>query len=262
MNNSFFNCLRLTLESLWFSKLITSLILLNAIILGAETYDYLHNSWGFAFQLADQVILSIFVCEIFLRLVVYRFSFFKDPWSIFDSLVIILALVPANEAFSVLRAVRVLRVLRLISFFPRLKKVIEGLLNAIPGLGSIGAILIIVFYVFSVMATKLYGTDFPQWFGTLHISFFSLFQIMTLEGWADMVREIMKTHPYSWVFFVIYILFATFTVLNLFIAVIVDAMQRQHHEEEFAEAESLKRIEASITKIERKLNKLSQTSKN
>lgn len=142
--------------------------------------------------------------------------------------------------------------LRLISIFPRLKRVVEGLVTAIPGTGSIGAILIIVFYVFAVMASMLYGPEYPDWFGSLHASFFSLFQIMTLEGWADMVREIMQTHPYAWMFFVIYILCATFTVLNLFIAVVVDAMQRQHQKEEQAEQDAIARIEAELYSLHKK----------
>ena len=223
--------IRNIIESSVFSKAIMTLIIFNAIILGMETYPGIMEIYGKTLKSIDHAILWIFVLELLLRLSVYRFKFFRDPWSIFDSIVVVIAFMPANEAFSVLRAARVLRVLRLISIFPRLKRVIEGLITAIPGIGSIGAILIIVFYVFAVMATKLYGNEYQEWFGSLHRSFFTLFQIMTLEGWADIVREIMKTHPQSWIFFVIYILSATFTVLNLFIAVIVDAMQRQHQAE-------------------------------
>lgn len=135
------------------------------------------------------------MAELGLRLAAYRLRFFRDPWSLFDTVVVAIAFMPANEAFAVLRAALVLRVLRLISIFPRLRRVVEGLIGAIPSIGSIGAILMIVFYVFAVMATKLYGTEYPDWFGSLHGSFFTLFQIMTLEGWADIVREIMKTHP-------------------------------------------------------------------
>ncbi len=238
----------------WFTRTIMVLIIINAIILGMETYPGIMAAYGPTLKAIDHAILWIFVAELGLRLVAFRLRFFRDPWSIFDTLVVAIAFMPANEAFSVLRAARVLRVLRLISIFPRLKRVVEGLITAIPGIGSIGAILVIVFYVFAVMATKLYGTSYPEWFGSLHASFFSLFQIMTLEGWADMVREIMKTHPLAWIFFVIYILCATFTVLNLFIAVIVDAMQRQHQEEEQAEYDAIKRIEQELGNIHRKLD--------
>jgi voltage-gated sodium channel len=133
--------------------------------------------------------------------------------------------------------------------------VVEGLITAIPGIGSIAAILMILFYVFAVMATKLYGETYPEWFGSLHASFFSLFQIMTLEGWADMVRAIMHTHPLAWIFFTVYILCATFTVLNLFIAVVVDAMQRQHQAEEQTERDAIARIEAELARLHRRLDR-------
>lgn len=243
-------------EAPWFTKTIMLLIVLNAVILGMETYPGIMALYGGMLKTIDHVILWVFVAELGLRLAAYRMRFFRDPWSLFDMAVIAIAFMPANEAFAVLRAARVLRVLRLISIFPRLKRVVEGLITAIPGIGSIGAILMIVFYVFAVMATKLYGAEYPDWFGSLHGSFFTLFQIMTLEGWADIVREIMKTHPQAWIFFVIYILAATFTVLNLFIAVIVDAMQRQHQEEEQEEHATIKRIEMELIRIHQKIDSL------
>ncbi|MDX1974832.1 MAG: ion transporter [Rickettsiales bacterium] len=243
-------------EAPWFAKTIMALIIINAVILGMETYPAIMAEYGDMLKAVDHIILWVFVAELGLRLAAYRLRFFRDPWSIFDTAVVAIAFMPANEAFAVLRAARVLRVLRLISIFPRLRRVIEGLIGAIPGIGSIGAILMIVFYVFAVMATKLYGAQYPAWFGSLHGSFFTLFQIMTLEGWADIVREIMKTYPQAWIFFVIYILAATFTVLNLFIAVIVDAMQRQHQAEEQEEQDTIKRIEAELIRLHQKIDSL------
>jgi voltage-gated sodium channel len=251
-----FTNLKKFVEAPWFNRIVMVLIVINAMILGMETYTPIMKEFGTKLKAIDHFILWIFVVELILRLAAYRLSFFRDPWSIFDTAVVAIAFIPSNEAFAVLRAMRVLRVLRLISIFPRFRRVIEGLIGAIPGIGSIGAILVIVFYVFAVMATKLYGITYPQWFGTLHGSFFTLFQIMTLEGWADIVREIMKTHPQSWVFFVIYILASTFTVLNLFIAVIVDAMQRQHQAEEQDEQNAIKRIEVELIKLRKKIDSL------
>lgn len=248
--------LKKLVEAPWFTRTIMVLIVINAVILGMETYPGIMAVYGSTLKTIDHAILWVFVAELCLRLAAYRLRFFRDPWSLFDTAVVAIAFMPANEAFAVLRAARVLRVLRLISIFPRLRRVIEGLIGAIPGIGSIGAILMIVFYVFAVMATKLYGAEYPDWFGSLHGSFFTLFQIMTLEGWADIVREIMKTHPQAWIFFVIYILAATFTVLNLFIAVIVDAMQRQHQAEEQEEQDTIKRIETEIMRLHQKIDGL------
>ncbi len=243
-------------ENSGFSKLIIGLIIINAIILGMETYPAIMAQFGPALKAIDQVILWIFVLELAIRLGANGWRFFRDPWSVFDSIVVAIAFMPANEAFAVLRAARVLRVLRLISIFPRLRRVIEGLISAIPGIGSIGAILVILFYVFSVMATKLFGATHPEFFGTLQASLFSLFQIMTLEGWPDIVRQVKETHPYAPAFFIPYILLATFTVLNLFIAVIVDAMQRQHQAEEQAEYGAIVRIEKDIIRLHARLDEL------
>ncbi len=239
-----------------FSNVIMILIILNAVILGMETYPNLMSSFGGNLKAIDHVLLWIFVVELLLRLTAYGKDFFRDPWMIFDMIVIGIAFMPAHEAFSVLRAARVLRVLRLVSIFPSLRRVVEGLIHAIPGIGSIGAILMIIMYVFSVMATKLYGSSFPDWFGSLHASFFSLFQIMTLEGWPDIVRTIMKTYPNAWVFFVIYILVATFSILNLFIAVIVDAMQKRQIDEETDTLDPLKTIALELKELNHKIEQL------
>jgi voltage-gated sodium channel len=246
--------LKTLVEAPWFTRTIIVLIVINAVILGMETYPGIMAAYGGTLKTIDKLILWVFLVELGLRLAAHRLRFFRDPWSIFDTIVVAIAFMPANEAFAVLRAARVLRVLRLISIFPRLRRVVEGLIGAIPGIGSIGAILMIVFYVFAVMATKLYGTEYPEWFGSLHGSFFTLFQIMTLEGWADIVREIMKTHTHAWIFFVIYILAATFTVLNLFIAVIVDAMQRQYQADSQEEQDTIKRIETELMRLHQKID--------
>lgn len=227
--------------------------MVNAAILGLETYPSITAEYGPALKVADKAILWIFVVELAIRLGGAGRGFFRDPWNIFDTAVVAVAFVPANEAFAVLRALRVLRVLRLISIFPRLRRVVEGLARALPGIGSIGAILTILFYVFAVMASKLFGAAYPQWFGTLQDAMFSLFQIMTLEGWADMVREVMTTYPLAWIFFITYIPASTFTVLNLFIAVIVDAMQRQHQDQEQS---GMARIEMQLADLQRKIDAL------
>ncbi|MDQ5946556.1 MAG: voltage-gated sodium channel, partial [Pseudomonadota bacterium] len=129
---------------------------------------------------------------------------------------------------AVLRALRVLRVLRLITLVPSMKRVVSGLLSALPGLGSVAAIIGLIFYVAAVIATKLFAADFPEWFGSLGASAFTLFQVMTLESWAmGIVRPVMEVYPAAWIFFLVFILASTFTLLNLFIAVIVNAIQSE-----------------------------------
>lgn len=216
----------------WVQKTLIWIIVLNAITLGLETDRDIMARWGVWLVALDHVILGIFVVEIAARLAVHRLAFFRDPWSVFDFLVVGIALIPASGPFAVLRALRVLRVLRLITMVPNMRRVVAGLLSAIPGLSSVLAIIALLFYVFAVMATKLYGQRFPEWFGSLGDSAYTLFQIMTLESWSmGIVRPVMEVYPYSWFFFVVFILVSTFTMLNLFIAVIVNAIQSEHHRE-------------------------------
>jgi voltage-gated sodium channel len=186
------------------------------------------TAWGSWLGAADRAILAVFVVEIALRLYVNRLAYFRDPWNLFDFTVVAIALVPASGPLAVLRALRILRVLRLITLVPSMKRVVGGLLSALPGLTSVLGIICIIFYVAAVIATKLFAADFPALFGDLGKSAFTLFQVMTLEGWAmEVVRPVMAVYPSSWIFFLIFILASTFTLLNLFIAVIVNAINQE-----------------------------------
>lgn len=234
---------------------VAVLIIVNTIVLGMETYPSVMRAYGDLLTSIDQTILYVFILELALRFIAYRLDFFKDPWSIFDFCVVGIALIPAQDAFSALRAARALRALRLISVFPKLRKVIEGLVMAIPGICAIAGVMAIIICVFGLIASKLYGTSFPEWFGNLHLSVFSLFQIMTLEGWPDIVRTVMQEKPFAWIFFVTYIVIATFSVLNLFIAVVVDAMQRNHAEDLDGEQEKIDVINKKLDLIMENINK-------
>jgi len=228
------------LESARFQNTITALIVLNAVTLGLETSRTAMETVGPTLLAVDRALLSVFVLELAAKLVVYRTRFHRDPWNVFDFVVISLALLPTSGSLAVLRGLRVLRALRLISAVPSMRRVVGALLHAVPGMGSIVALLGVIFYVFSVMATKLFGPDFPDWFGTLGASAYTLFQIMTLESWSmGIVRPVMAEHPWAWVFFVPFIVATAFTVLNLFIGIIVDAMHSQHDSEQRAEREAL-----------------------
>jgi voltage-gated sodium channel len=207
-------------------RLIIALILINAFTLGLETSPAVMAAIGPVLLILDKIILAVFVLELLAKFVVYRLNFFKDPWNIFDLIVVGIALVPASGPLTVLRALRVLRVLRLVTVVPSLKRVVSALLGALPGMGSIILLLGLIFYVGAVMSTKLFGASFPEQFGTLWGSAYTLFQVMTLEGWSDgVVRPIMGEYPYAWVFFIPFILLTSFMALNLFIGVVVQAMQ-------------------------------------
>ena len=234
------NALKSLIESRRFEWFITIIIGINAITLGLETVPSVMAAVGPLLYTLDRVILAVFVVELVSKFIVYRLDFFRDPWRIFDLIVVGIALLPTTGSLSVLRALRILRVLRLVSIVPSLRRVVGGLIAALPGMGSIVLLLGLVFYVFSVMATKLYGASFPEWFGSIPSSAYSLFQIMTLESWSmGIVRPVMDVYPMAWAFFVPFIIATSFTVLNLFIGIIVSAMQAEHEAEASADREAL-----------------------
>jgi voltage-gated sodium channel len=208
-------------------RLIIILIIINAITLGLETSKAAMDSFGGLLMTIDQIILGVFVVELMARIVVHRLAFFKDPWSLFDFFVVAIALVPATGSLSVLRALRILRVLRLVTVVPSLRRVVSGLVGALPGMGSIGLLLLLVFYVFAVMATKLFGETNPELFGHLGASAYTLFQAMTFDDWSGgIVKPLMeKEHTFAWFFIMTFMVVSAFMVLNLFIGVVVTALE-------------------------------------
>ncbi|MGI9425507.1 MAG: ion transporter [Hyphomicrobiaceae bacterium] len=220
-------------------RIVVAVIVLNAITLGLETSATAVSYAGGILSMLDTIILVFFVVEIATRIFAFGGSFWRDPWSVFDFLVVGITLVPATGNLSILRALRIIRALRLVSAIPSVRRVVGGLLSAIPSMGSVILLLLLVNYIFAVMGTKLFADEFPENFGTIGASFFTFFQIMTLEGWAqEIVRPVMDKHPWAWVLFIPYIVFVVFAVLNLFIGIIVDAMQNQADEVREADAEA------------------------
>ena len=236
------NRLQALVEHPYFVNGIIAVILVNAVILGLETSPTVMGKVGGLLLVLDKIALGIFVVELLLKLAAYRFKFFKSGWNLFDTVIVVISLMPTSQGLSVLRALRILRAFRLISAIPKMRGVIQALLAAIPAMGSVIAILSLVFYVFSVMATKLFGGAFPDWFGTVGASLYTLFQIMTLESWSmGIVRPVMDTFPWAWAVFVPFIMVTTFAVVNLFVAIIVNSMQEVteddiHHQDEMIEA--------------------------
>jgi voltage-gated sodium channel len=220
-------------ESPRFRNAIMAVILINAVLLGMETSPAIMESWGPIIRALDRACLAVFVLEIAAKLVAFGFRFFRSGWNIFDFLIVGISLVPGAQSFTVLRALRVLRLLRVLSVAPRLRRVVEGFITALPGMGSVFLLMAIIFYIGAVMATKLFAASFPDWFGDLGRSAYSLFQIMTLESWSmGIVRPVMEVYPYAWAFFVPFIMVTTFAVVNLLVGLIVNSMQEAHGAEE------------------------------
>ena len=237
---------------------ILGIIIINAALLGLETVPSINQTYGPLLIRADQICLAIFVVELVIKLFAKGVRFFRDPWNIFDFLVVAISLAPASEGLSVLRALRVLRVFRVLSYAPRLRRVIEGFIAALPGMGSVFLLMTIIFYIASVIATKLFGHDFPNWFGSIGHSAYSLFQIMTLESWSmGIVRPVMEKFPYAWAFFVPFILVTTFAVVNLIVGLIVNSMQEAHSEEELQATDAhRKQLLERLDEITKRLDRL------
>jgi voltage-gated sodium channel len=237
------------------TRFLIAVILVNALTLGLETSPEVMARAGTLLITIDRICLAIFVVELVARLYALGLGFFRSGWNVFDFVIVGISLAPAGEGTSVLRALRILRVLRVVSVVPSLRRVVDGLGRALPGMGSVFLLIMIIFYIAAVMATKLFGASFPQFFGSLSATAFTLFQIMTLEGWSgEIVRPIMEVYPYAWAFFVPFILVTTFAVLNLIVGLIVNSMQEaaeegQREQDQAFEAKVLERL----AEIERKL---------
>ncbi|MGM0534426.1 MAG: ion transporter [Campylobacterota bacterium] len=234
-----------------FKNFIIGLIILNGITLGIATSADMMADFGTLIIWLDLLIITVFTVEIALRIYAYKGAFFKDPWSLFDFFVVAISLVPANAGLSILRVLRVLRLFRLLTVVPQMRLIIGALIGVIPGIFSVSMVLLLFFYVFAIMATNLFGGEFPQWFGTLGSSMFTLFQIMTLESWSmGIARPVMETYPYAWIFFVIYILLVTFIMVNLFIGLVVDAIFTiKEHDKQETQQSGTDRLREEISEL-------------
>lgn len=216
-----------------FRNAILGVIVFNAICLGLDTDGEFHDRWGPVLAVIDALVTAIFVAEVGLKLFADRSAFWRDGWNVFDFVIVSLSVlligseVTVLRVFRLVRIVRVLRVFRLFGVVPAMRRVVDALFKAIPGISAIMAVLALLFYVAAVITTDLYGQVAPEQFGSIGASIFTLFQIMTGDGWSEVVRTVMKRDPMAWLFFIPFIVLTSFAVLNLFIAVIVDALQAE-----------------------------------
>jgi len=268
------NTIKYFIEAKAFQHFITFLIIFNGITLGLATSKDFMADYSVFIDSLDTIIVALFTIEISLRIYVHRLAFFKDPWSLFDFFVVSISLIPASDGLSILRVLRVLRLFRLLTIVPQMRLIISAILSVIPGMASVSLVLLLFFYIFAIISTNLFSATFPQWFGSLGGSMYTLFQIMTLESWSmGIARPVMEVHPNAWVFFVIYILIVTFIMVNLFIGLVVDAIfsikeqEKKHDEIDKPETAKelvyqheiqvlrgeLKEIKFLMTKIEQKL---------
>ena len=256
----------------WFHHGMLGIILLTAVVVGLETSSSITSRWGGVLHVLDRIIVTIFVVELLLRLGAYGrrwWEFFCDPWNVFDFVVVAICLLPLQAQFAaVLRLVRVLRVLRLVTALPGLQILVTALLKSIPSMGYVGVLLGLHFYVYAVMGVFLFGPVDGEHFGTLGRALLTLFQVVTLEGWADIMRHQMSapgalTGPTGAIlYFISFILLGTMIILNLLIGVIMNAMQEAHEEKAQAEAarqgEAVLEQDTELAAIEQELVELTR----
>lgn len=245
------------LETALVRNAILGVILFNAVILGMETSTTIMGHAGGLIHALDYLCLAIFTAELLAKLYARGLRFWSSGWNIFDFVIVGISLMPGSGSLSVLRALRILRVLRVVSVAPSLRRVVEGFVTALPGMGSVFLLMAIIYYIGAVMATKLFGQAFPEWFGDLGASAYTLFQVMTLESWSmGIVRPVMESFPYAWAFFVPFIMMTTFAVVNLLVGLIVNSMQSAHAQEETDRADLWREeMLARLAEIEKRLSR-------
>jgi voltage-gated sodium channel len=246
-----FNRIGLLTESPLFRRVVTTFILLNAIVVGLETYPEIRANYGESLEVADTTILYLFVLELILRFLAAKphVAFFRSGWNIFDLIIVAAGFVPSSEFFTVARLFRIFRVLRAVSVMPDLQRVVAALLRSLPSLGHIVILLALLMYVYAAVGTSLFAEAAPKYFGTLHQSVLTLFSVITLEGWVTVMEEVLEDMPFAWIYFVTFILFGTFVALNFFVGVIVNNLQSVGIEERDDLAEirdALARLEARL----------------
>ncbi len=256
--------LRGFLESSRFQNFITVIIVINSLLIGLETFPSVMSKYGIIIDAFDLIILAMFTIEIALKIVIYRARFWTSAWNVFDFAIVAVSILPAAGSFSIFRALRIIRTLRLLKNLPKLRLIIESLLRSIPSIGWIFVLLIIVYYIYAVVGVNLFADEYPKYFGDLGRSFYTLFQVMTLESWSSAIaRPVMDGVPFSALYFVSFILIATYTTLNIFIAIVVNTMNeislKELQEEEqnikdFVQAENAK-VMKKLDAIQRQLDK-------
>jgi len=260
--------------NIWFDRVIIVLIVLNGIILGLETNPQLYSNYENLFVWGNRIILAVFIVEAVIKIISHApqfHNYFKSGWNVFDFSVVVLSLIPASGEFAMLaRLARLLRVLRLISVIPELRIIVATLVKSIPSMGNIMLLMSIIFYIYGVAGYHLFHAHDPEHWRSLGMSLLTLFRIVTLEDWTDVMYTAMEMHPFAWVYFVSFVIVGTFVVINLFIAVVINNLDDakteslKELEHPFSQKElqkelldELKNTKAALARMEKRLNQSS-----
>lgn len=240
--DTFIERLKGFVEGHQFNAFIILTIVVNAILLGLETSPDIMHACGAVVSFLSDMCVLVFVIEAVLKLAVYRHRYFASGWNVFDFLILAVTLVPAGGSVSALRVMRVMRVfrsLKLVSAVGRLRIIVQAILVSIPSVMWTGLLLMIFFYIYGLVGQNIFGEKFPDWFGTIGASIYTLFQVMTLESWSmGIARPVMEEFSWAWIYFVSFVLISSYTVINVIVGIVVNAVS------EISEADKQRRYEA------------------
>lgn len=232
-------------DSQRFQAFIFTVIVFNAIVLGLDTYAGLRSDVGSLLTVLNDACLGIFVVELAIRIAAYGRrpqDFFKEGWNVFDFIVIGAAFVPGlRQNATLLRLVRLLRVVRLVSVLPELRVLIAGMGRALPPIGSMGVLALLFLYVYGMLGWILFGDELPERWGNIGEAMLTLFTVFTLEGWNDVLYQAQEVHSWSWIFFISFVLLASLLIINILIAIIINAMEEAREAEQREDVERLRR---------------------
>ncbi len=245
-------------ESNRFRQAVVCVIILNAIIIGLETYPSIEVPYGIVLDVADTMIIILFTVELCMRFVAEKNAraFFNNPWNIFDVAIIAIGYLPAYSMLTVLRLFRIIRIMRTFTVIPALKKIVSALLRSLPTMSYVLVLMGLLVYVYAVVGTFLFGSVAPDSFGSLHRTILTLFGVLTLEGWVGLMQTVSGGEPFAWVYFVSFILIGTYVLLNFFVGIIVNNMQSATFEETDKDLEEIK---AALARIEKRISELPET---
>lgn len=253
--------IRQLVESKWFQFSVLGIICLNAIVFGIQTSAWARVQCGKWLNVVDIVCLGVFTVELVLKIIVYNRRFCKDPWNVFDFIVVAVSFVPDCGMFSSIRLFRILRIFKLISGIRHMRIILGAIVKSVRGIMWTGSLLLLIYYVYGILGTHLFGVRFEDWFGSLGKSIYSLFQIMTLESWSmGIARPVIAVYPYAWIYFVSYILMSSFLVMNVVVGIVLNSISEccQASESETKKSslqEELSKLKEQIAAVEAALEK-------
>ena len=247
-----------------FEFFVIAVIIISALEIGAKTYDLSPGALLITKYL-DIFITLFFLIEISIRFIAEdnKKDFFKSGWNIFDTLVVVISLIPISESEMALlaRLIRIFRVLRMISIVPELRVLINSLMVALPRLGYVVLLMFIIFYIYAAVGSFLFADINPVLWGNIAISMLTLFRVMTFEDWTDIQYETMDVYPMSWLFYMTFIFFTAFAFLNMVIGIVVGVMEEEHSKERDKGQPTLQDIQMQIGQLSEQLKQMQNKDK-